>query len=100
MASKARPSTSPNPYDPQKTLFLGVAVYILYCTNVVISSMDVQSSNGTGLSIYDTVGTVSIKNCAFSKNKVSASQQGGGGLRLEFTISRLRKITILFFRFT
>ena len=81
-----RPSTSPSSDDPQKTLFLGVAVYILNCTNVSISSMDVQSSNGTGLSIYDTVGTVSIKNCTFSKNKVSASQQGGGGLHLEFTI--------------
>ena len=81
-----RASTSLSHNVPQETLSLSVAVYILNCTNVAITSVDILWSNGTGLSIYDTTGTVSIQKCTFRKNLVGVSQQGGGGLHIEFTI--------------
>ena len=79
-------STSLSHNVPQETLSLSVAVYILNCTNVAITSVDILWSNGTGLSIYDTTGTMSIQKCTFRKNLVEVSQQGGGGLHIEFTI--------------
>ena len=81
-----RASTSLSHNVPQETLSLSVAVYILNCTNVAITSVDILWSNGTGLSMYDTTGTVSIQKCTFMKNLVEVSQQGGGGLHIEFTI--------------
>ena len=65
---------------------VSVAVYILNCTGVTIHDVDILSSNGRGLSIYDTNGIVSITNCVFRDNYVDKSSQGGGGgLHIEFT---------------
>ena len=81
-----RESTSVGPERPRETELLNVAVYLLNCTDVSIQSVDVQSSNGTGLSIYDTNGTVNIEYCNFIGNRVDLSKTGGGGLHIEFTI--------------
>ena len=63
-----------------------VALYILNCTDVVIHDLHIISSNGRGLSVYDTNGTVSITNCIFHNNHANESTQtGGGGLYIEFT---------------
>ena len=65
---------------------VSVAVYILNCTGVAIHDVDILSSNGRGLSIYDTNETVDITNCVFSDNYVyNSSKTGGGGLYIEFT---------------
>ena len=45
-----------------------VAVYIVNCTDVAINNLNVSASNGKGLSVYDTNGTVSITNCLFDGN--------------------------------
>ena len=81
-----RESTSVDPERPRETELLNVAVYLLNCTDVSIQSVDVQSSNGTGLSMYDTNGTVNIEYCNFIGNRVDQSKTGGGGLHIEFTI--------------
>ena len=68
-----------------KTLALNVAVYILNCTDVLINDVAIVESNGTGLSLYDTNGTVNIENSIFSNNS-DKTGDGGGALHIEFTI--------------
>ena len=79
-----RPSTSVD--HNQTTIDLPVAVYIFNCTNVSIVSVNIVSSIGTGLSLYDTNGQVDIVNCDFTGNSVGKNESGGGGVRIEFTI--------------
>ena len=64
-----------------------VSIYMLYCTDVCISNVTIESSNGTGLTLYNTVGTVTIQYCTFNNNVVSLdkSSVGGGGLQMQFT---------------
>ena len=64
-----------------------VSLYMLYCTNVCISNVTIESSNGTGLTLYNTVGTVTIQYCTFNNNGVllDKSSVGGGGLQIQFT---------------
>ena len=83
-----RNSTGVDPGTPNKTELLRVAVYLLNCTDVTIHRLDIRSSNGTGLSLYDTNGTVDISNCNFTDNKLreNSFEPGGGGVRIEFTI--------------
>ena len=83
-----RDSTSVDPQTPNVTECLRVAVYVLNCTNVSINRVDIQFSNGTGLSLYDTNGTVDISDSNFTDNTLgeNAFEPGGGGLRIEFTI--------------
>ena len=44
----------------------------------------IESSNGTGLTIYNTVGNVTISGCSFIENGVGISY-GGGGLQIEWS---------------
>ena len=64
-----------------------VSVYMLYCENVLIDTVTIESSNGTGLALYNTVGAVTIQYCVFKYNRVllDKSSAGGGGLQIEFT---------------
>ena len=80
-----RDSTSVDPHT-NETELLSVAVYILNCTDVAIINVTIQSSNGTGLSMYDTNGMVDIANCSFTNNTLEPSELGGGGIHVEFTI--------------
>ena len=81
-----RESTSVDPQKPNETERLSVAVYLLNCTDVTIWRVDIQSSNGTGLSLYDTNGLVTIEFSNFTNNSAVQSEVGGGGLRIEFTL--------------
>ena len=81
-----RESTSVDPQKPNETDRLSVAVYLLNCTDVCIWRVDIQSSHGTGLSMYDTNGTVNIEFSTFTNNSAVQSKVGGGGLHIEFTI--------------
>ena len=65
-------------------LMFQVAVYMLYCQNVLITNVVIKSSNGTGLTIYNTVGNVTISGCVFKENGVGISY-GGGGLQIEWS---------------
>ena len=60
-----------------------VAVYMLYCYNVHINSTVIESSNGTGLIMYNTVGNVTIQSCTLRENGQESSNKGGGIL-IEF----------------
>lgn len=70
---------------PDKTEHLSVAIYLLNCTDVSIWHVDIQSSNGTGVSLYDVNGTVNIQYCNFINNN-AYKMKGGSGLHIEFTI--------------
>ena len=61
-----------------------VAVYMLCCQNVLIIDIVIESSNGTGLTMYNTVGNVTISGCVFMKNGLEISY-GGGGLQIEWS---------------
>ena len=61
-----------------------VAVYMLYCQKLLIMDVVIESSNGTGLALYNTVGNVTISGCVFMKNGVGVSY-GGGGLQIQWS---------------
>ena len=65
-------------------LMLQVSVYMLYCQNVLVIDVVVESSNGTGLTLYNTMGNVTISGCVFMKNGVGISD-GGGGLQIQWS---------------
>ena len=67
------------------------ALYIQNSTNLLVSNVNISNSNGTGLSIVDTNGTINIINSFFSNNKVAIPAElstilsGGGGIYIEYT---------------
>ena len=65
-------------------LMFQVAVYMLYCQNVHIVDVIIESSNGTGLTMYNTVSNVRIFGCVFKENGVGVLY-GGGGLQIEWS---------------
>ena len=71
-------------------IFLRSAVFILNSTNVFLSNINVSESNGIGLLMFDTNGTISISNSYFIENKLNYQEAtrnlaGGGGIYIKFT---------------
>ena len=68
-----------------------VGLYVYNCTNVTMGHIRVlNSSQATGVVMYDTDGVVDIWNCMFAFNRVmingdSRMQVGGGGVTVEFS---------------
>ena len=64
-------------------------VYFLDCHDVIMYDVIVTDGPGTGVMMYDTLGTVIIANCQFIRNKVSLGKSdntpGGGGVYIEFS---------------
>ena len=63
-----------------------VAIYIKFCINVMFSRVTVQNSNGVGVTMYNTVGNVSIMDSNFIANNRKDTghyEPGGGGLQIE-----------------
>ena len=63
-----------------------VAMYMLYCYNVHINSTVIESSNGTGLIMYNTVGNVNILGSVLRENGQESSNKGSG-IHIEFSHS-------------
>ena len=66
------------------------ALYVQNSTNIALYNMSISNSNGIGLLIYDTNGTVNITNTFFIGNKLNVAEQnksftGGGGVYVQFT---------------
>ena len=67
------------------------ALYIQNSTNLLLSSVNISSSNATGLSIVDTNGTITIINSFFIANRITIPAElstiisGGGGIYIEYT---------------
>ena len=63
-----------------------VALYFLFCTEIVMENVSVSQSNGTGLVMYATVGQNKFTGCYFTENtpKNGSNFGGGGGVNVEF----------------
>ena len=65
-----------------------VALYFLFCTEVVMENVSITQSNGTGLVMYSTVGQNKFTACYFTentpKNGSTFGGGGGGGVNVEF----------------
>ena len=66
------------------------ALYIQNSTNIFLDNVNISESNGIGLLIYDTNGSVNITKTYFINNTLNSSEQsehftGGGGIYIEFT---------------
>ena len=76
-----------NPNHPStKFLNITVAVYMLLCTDVLIDSVTVQHSNGSGMIMYNVLNA-SITHSCFDSNGLEYTNDtngGGGGLQVEF----------------
>lgn len=71
--------------SPLKYIPYRVAVYVLFCVNVRFTNIVFDSSNGTGLTIYNTVGVVSLENTSFISNAPYTYTVGGTGLQIQFS---------------
>ncbi len=82
-------STSVSSHNDSITVRFSSALYFLNSTYVTIFGAIISNSNGTGITMFDTGGNVSIENVYFSSNKIPNGEvplhPGGGGLYIEFT---------------
>ena len=64
-------------------------VYFLDCSDVTMYDVIVTDGPGTGVMMYDTLGTVTIANSQFIRNRVPTADvdqvPGGGGVFIEFS---------------
>ena len=69
-----------------KTAKFKSALYIWMCTNVKIVNIHIHRSDGLGMAIFDTNGTVIVNGSSFKQNQMlSDTYIGGGGIYIEFT---------------
>lgn len=73
-----------NQINTTSYVHFNVSLYILYCKNIQFISVNVISSNGSGIQIYGTAGSNIFKNCNFIGNRSPFEGPGGGGLYIEF----------------
>ena len=81
-------STSRNFTNPLKMqmLMINVSLYFYNCTDIVLYRVEViNSSQATGVVMYDTNGRVQVKSCFFINNTADDGIPGGGGFAVEFT---------------
>ena len=71
------------------TLKFWCGVYFLDCSDVIMYDVIVTDGPGTGVMMYDTLGTVTIANSQFIRNRVPTDDvdevPGGGGVYIEFS---------------
>ena len=80
-------STSVNTSTSNHPQLFRSALYLLNCMDIDLSYVRIASSIGTGLTLFDCNGVVSITNCEFKDNAVSKKESfsGGNGVYIEFT---------------
>ena len=74
----------------ERFIIVRSALYIQNSTNISLDNVTICNSNGIGLLVYDTNGSVSITRSSFINNSLNPSEQskyftGGGGVHIEFT---------------
>ena len=62
-------------------------IYISFCINVTVSRVDLCHSKGIGLVLYDTTGSVIVRQSSFSNGSQFEKDNlgGGGGMSIEFS---------------
>ena len=67
-------------------LMINVSLYFYNCTDVNMYHVEVvNSSQATGVVMYDTYGLVRVDSCLFSNNTADEDTPGGGAFAVEFT---------------
>ena len=62
------------------------ALFIQNSTNISLDNITISESDGVGLLVYDTNGSVNITKSSFINNRVNQKKgSGGGGVHIEFT---------------
>ena len=79
-----------NHIEAESFIVVRSALFILNSTNISLDNITITRSNGIGLLIYDTNGSVKIIKSSFINNRLNLLQQnnsfaGGGGVYIEFT---------------
>lgn len=59
------------------------ALYFSKCDDVLLSSVTVINSTGTGMLLVATTGSLTVENCSFVHNGFSHPALGGGGLHIQ-----------------
>ena len=82
-------STSVDIANNYSLLLFRSAVYILNSTDITLESVTISYTNGLGLALIDTGGSVVIRKSVFANNSVNKNETeviaGGGGVYVEFT---------------
>ena len=80
-------STSKNFQDKQfQFVQFHVALYVLFCIELTIDSVYIESSIGTGLVMYNVAGSVNVSYCCIINSTPQTGEHvGAGGLHIEFT---------------
>ena len=82
-------STSVDIANNYSLLLFRCTVYILNSTGITLESVTISHTNGLGLALIDTSGSVVVRNCTFSNNNFNKNETeviaGGGGVYVEFT---------------
>ena len=79
-----------NHIEAGRFIIVRSAVFIQNSTNISLDNITISESNGIGLLVYDTNGSVSITKSSFINNSLGSLEQskyftGGGGICIEFT---------------
>ena len=80
-------STSRDYTQPKmQMLLINVTLYFYNCSDVDMYRVEVvNSSQATGVVMYDTNGQIQVTECIFYNNSANDSIPGGGGFAVEFT---------------
>ena len=81
-----RNSTSVLGNSNSTALFMS-SLYFHNCTGVVVDTVSIHRSNGTGMTLYSVVGEVKLLHSVFTNNSVANvndTMSGGGGVYIEF----------------
>ena len=82
-------STTLNTQTRNSTLNVKSSIYILNSSDITIANIVIEQSSGNALTLFDTIGVVTINFSHFLWNLVPESEKktfpGGGGVYIEFT---------------
>ncbi len=82
-------STSTDFMNLNSTLPVKCALYFIYCTGIFITSVNIEHSDGVGLVVYNSNGSINITACNFTNNSIWPVSEhhyaGGGGIRFGLT---------------
>ena len=76
---------STNGFESEERLHFNVAVYFVFCRNLIIHNVEVSGSVGMAMALYNVNEDVDISNSDFDNGKeINSTAHGGGGIYIEF----------------
>ena len=82
-------STSVDTTKRSSTITFQSAMYVFQSTTIRLESLNINYTDGVGLTFFDTDGIITVTDCTFAHNQINNNDiniyPGGGGVYLEFT---------------